>query len=870
MSMLLNSSPMRLTYTAFLLFFVTSVFSQELQFAPLEGNSILKNYAAKKEAEKEAYLKHIYDLDINESASDRSGLNCCPFDELPFGLNVVESGSTIEIELDTFGLAVDSTPPIITLLTDPPLLNGSVVYVDSIITVRYSAMSGIASIAADTVNLRYEQGGEVDTILEIAYLIKRKGKEVVTPETILNPSDIVNYCLDDELDFPFGRACFQFEDCFSGYDGDGYQFKYFYNDSCFVYLASRFPGTDTVCVQICDSIGICDIFKIPFTIVGETLSLTDGAFFEDFSSSNGPYPRSERWLEDDVFVNRTFSPNPPSVGMATFDGLDSGGSPYELPAGGFGDQLTSKRIDLSSNNANNNVYLRFFITPKGYGQEPEDDDFVVEFRDKNLEWIEVALFDGTGNLPFDSIPPWAFQAIKIEDQDFFHDKFQMRFRAQTSPGGYGDWWHLDYIHLDANETDVNVFSDMAMVSPPSGILKNYTSMPWMQFEGNESKELDSIFTSNIFNHENMPQNIDDSNIELREETTNNIFTEPITLGGGGTNVAANSIVSFIDKLEGTTLDNYKNWVEGISFDQYREITTNYSLDFSAEGAEFKVNDTVETSTIFSDYYAHDDGTAEVQFFWINAIGGEEVANQFKTNVGDSLRGVQFMFPHFSFFDIEGQFFTLKVWLGDASGPDTSMLAFEQEFMQPFFPDEIVDTLQGFTTYKMEDILGESMPLFIPADTYFYVGFEQVNSSVRGIPVGYDLNNPCDCNYLRYDQDTTFTPFSANLPSGAMMIRPVFGNVVSTANAVDDVENETTLVAVFPNPVQNELNVRFDQSSVYNEEVDYIIFNQMGQLKQQGSLNQSISTSNLPDGNYYLQLHNKKTGELWVNKFVIIK
>ena len=49
-------------------------------------------------------------------------------------------------------------------------------------------------------------------------------------------------------------------------------------------------------------------------------------FFDDFSDYVG-FPKSSLWIDNDVFVNRSYPINPINLGVATFDGLDSLGNP---------------------------------------------------------------------------------------------------------------------------------------------------------------------------------------------------------------------------------------------------------------------------------------------------------------------------------------------------------------------------------------------------------------------------------------------------------------------------------------------------------------------------------------------------------------
>ncbi|MEO1258379.1 MAG: T9SS type A sorting domain-containing protein [Bacteroidota bacterium] len=871
---------MRILYTAFLLLISAPfIFSQKLEFGPIQGNAVLRSHVAQQELKTNAYLKRHFGSLPNEG-SNRDGLDDCPPD-LPVNLIVVESGGTILIDVDTFGLAVDTTPPTIELITDPPLVYGMANYIDSTNVLSYEADPDLNGIAADTVLLQYEQGGgEGDTIIKIAIDIRRAPKTIVANTIVLDPGEVVEYCLTDDLDFPLPISCFTIVDCFVPYDGNDYHFDYLINDSCIVYGASRFPGTDTVCLQLCDEIGICDMFKIPFQIRTETIILDLGeVFFDDFSNTIGPFPSPRKWLEDDVFINNTFARNPPSVGMATFDGLSRGGQPYELPAGGVGDRLTSVPIDLTGLNPGSSVYLKFFLAPKGFGQEPEiDDEFYVEFRNNQGEWIEMLEIDGPTGLILSDVPPFKFYAIKVDQSQFFHDAFQIRFSAETSPGGYGDWWHLDYIELKAGTTVDSNFVDFAFSTVPETFLRNYTSIPLRhlqeQIEAEIKDSIDfeldryqvSVSNRNFLNDYSFAESF----VRFTRKETGNQFNENFNVASANesktTPLAHNEISVVIPKDNRGQLIDSLEQLTGLNPIQI-ETSFEFVGNDDDEEVQFRPNDTVSLTTTFSNYFAHDDGSAEIQFFWRGPVGGEQAAIQYKTNVEDTLKGVRVMFPHFSFIDFTDQFFKLMVWQGDANGPDRNAdPIYESEVLKPFYPDAIRDTLQGFTTYKLEDFSGPT-PVVMAPDTYFYVGFEQlVTTDPVGIPVGFDLNNPCDCNYWRLNSDTTWVQYDPLVPEGAMMIRPVFADVINTTNSVGEIADEKSVINLFPNPANSFLHVEIEQS--VDREIDYHVFNQLGQLIDQGRLQRSIDVGNLSPGNYYLQLMDKFSGEVWIEKFVV--
>ena len=52
-------------------------------------------------------------------------------------------------------------------------------------------------------------------------------------------------------------------------------------------------------------------------------------FIDDFSN-NSSYPDSNLWQDNSVFVNRNYGVNPITIGVATFDGLNSNGRAYNM------------------------------------------------------------------------------------------------------------------------------------------------------------------------------------------------------------------------------------------------------------------------------------------------------------------------------------------------------------------------------------------------------------------------------------------------------------------------------------------------------------------------------------------------------------
>ncbi|MEJ0032627.1 MAG: hypothetical protein WDO15_20740 [Bacteroidota bacterium] len=75
-------------------------------------------------------------------------------------------------------------------------------------------------------------------------------------------------------------------------------------------------------------------------------------FWEDFSDTETSYANEDLWQYGrSILVNTGLPINPPSLRVATFDGIDSLGKPYsstDILAKGYADKLVSNPIDLTA------------------------------------------------------------------------------------------------------------------------------------------------------------------------------------------------------------------------------------------------------------------------------------------------------------------------------------------------------------------------------------------------------------------------------------------------------------------------------------------------------------------------------------------
>lgn len=681
-------------------------------------------------------------------------------------------------------------------------------------------------------------------------------------------------------------ACgFILENCASSYNGGGQQRAYFTEENQIPvngkigYIASRFPGLDTICAVLCDTFAVCDTFRLPIRITSDTLKIP---FMDDFSYF-GPYPDDSHWLDLDAFINNDMADTPPSWGVATFDGIDRNGTAY---GGGYGsaDQLTSKSINL--NNITQDVFFTYWVQRRGFGDRPEvQDSFLVEFKNRRGDWILVdSLAGAPSNQSDTAASPFLFRSIKISN-DFKYNAFQFRFRNKSDRTGLLDTWHLDYVRID-DKYSTEVFPDVAFTQMPEFILKTYTNMPWSQFKGNEANELKDFIVANVWNHgpQDLASTGSESKVRLWEEFSGkNMFDVTLFNGQQGNiekgkplyreysmknpmNQNLNSIVNVWDSL----LINLKRFETDLdnAFEKQKKLDfrLRYTMSYTQENDSLydraiRRNDMARRFTTFSDYFSYDDGTAEAGLV---ARQNVEVAVRYILNKSDTLRAVQYHFPRTTV-DISTQRFTIKVWVGKLD--DTP--EYELTGQQAYYTDIYFDTLQGFTTYPLMNANGVLTPLALPTDT-IYVGWEQETAcdGTRCIPVGYDRNIANGfAHTFRRSGSQAWQPLPPITP-GSLMIRPVVGNVTPLPTATDEVQKPTRNFVLYPNPTREILNITPNQG--WYEDFQYLLFSSTGQLLQQGILQPQLSVNDLPPGMYFLKIADRQTNQFWNERFIIAR
>ena len=140
-------------------------------------------------------------------------------------------------------------------------------------------------------------------------------------------------------------------------------------------------------------------------------------------------------------------------------------------------------------------------------------------------------------------------------------------------------------------------------------------------------------------------------------------------------------------------------------------------DFLQNQTNFPVkNDTTTRIIPLRNYFAYDDGTAESSIITQNF--GTQAAVKFHSIIADTLQGIQLHIPAFDN-DVSTQLFLFKVYIGSLN----STPIYTQD---PFYPSRPYygDSLEAWVSYPFLNSGGNNLPPYIPANTDFYVVWQQ--------------------------------------------------------------------------------------------------------------------------------------------------
>ena len=529
------------------------------------------------------------------------------------------------------------------------------------------------------------------------------------------------------------------------------------------------------------------------------------------------------------FINNRFAKTPLTQGVATFDGTDDRGMPYDISSEtsyGLADVLTSKPIYLDSNMEN--VYLSFFYQAGGYGNYPdEEDSLVVEFFD---------VLDSTWRFAYKLRPPvvedsnWTDQIfLQIDGPRYLRPGFRFRFKNYSTLSGSFDHWHLDYIRMDQDRdttADDSLIQDVAFVQGMQTLFKDYMSVPYLHYiqdpEAFDAQE--GSFTL--------------VNLGLEEVAVIGLNYQVFDPNGnliGGAVTAEPSVPASTRLTSEFPISDSPIYPDlGTDFADFMIRSSYTSI---SEQNPYYINDTIYNRQGLRDYYAYDDGTAEKAYGLTGA--GLELAYGFNTPIGDSLHAVYFNFPQIIHNDNEDLPIRVLVWDNLEADP----IYEAEQWVDPQYTDA-----NDFFRLELDDAV------YVQGE--FYVGFRQ--QEAKKVYIGFDANRSArEHTYYRIGQDW----YQSSL-NGALMIRPSFNEVklagVSSPRAVMEAN-----FTVYPNPARDQVQIQ--TSSKWNS---FLLIDISGRLIQShNGSSRTISMTGLQQGVYFIR-GQAENGEMVTTKLVV--
>lgn len=573
---------------------------------------------------------------------------------------------------------------------------------------------------------------------------------------------------------------------------------------------------------------------------GQALALP---FFDDFTSPQEGAPKAANWeANGGVLVNNRLAFEPPTRGVATFDGLRKNGLPYGSSGYGSLDTLTSQPIDLSGRTAADQLYLGFFWQLGNINQSlaPSSNsgtrtvNLLLEFKDNAGVWQQVWIAPSNGVRS-----PFRRKIINITQAQFLHSGFQFRFRANGNVVDNKDNWSLDYVRLAPLQPPPprvvidTLYQDVAISKPLSSLLARGTAMPVWQYNAAAvpSSQLNAATGITV-------NNLDKSGIPTPLLATGAVQERPAGPLAAFPVTAPVTILS--NQQQVAVTGNLTSFTIPATATQ-KTIRHRIALNTSEVDPLTLPNDTISRDTQLGDYYAYDDGTPEATYTlaFFDQPGIRYQALRFNLNQADQVRSIRVkLMPVYPL--AAGRQFTVNIWDADpaANGQPMATPKASQSYVIPA------------ALPAGQDFLEISFATPVPVSGTFYAGFGHGSTGIlptNPIQFGYDLNNPVPADTFWQFIGAWGQPTGLFYPTGALMLRPVLNNnILATAPA-----SVAATYALYPNPSadgQVQVQGRYAQAAVLDA-LGRVVWQQPA--AQAGS--STLDLSALPAGMYLVQL-----------------
>lgn len=558
------------------------------------------------------------------------------------------------------------------------------------------------------------------------------------------------------------------------------------------------------------------------------------------------------WIDKNAYHNYTFAVNPWSLGVATFDGVDQNGMPYDFgddDAQDVADYLTSRPIDLSGATPGEDlVFLDFIFQPKGFGNMPEDNDsLLVDFLDPITgEWVPAA-WHAIASEVGENV--WDTAHIAVSP-GLFVDDFQFRIKNYASLSGALDHWHVDYVSVEiAVELEISSFNDVAIMYPLNTILKDYTAVPWDHYKANTTGNEHMLTDLELLVYNCTSTGTNFTNGEWQS------MYDGFLQGGSPFNIpnTASPSVNFDVGITTCTFDGASDY----SYDQALAVDqAAFDLKFhfnSAAGPDknvYKQNDTTQFVQDFRNYYAYDDGTPEAAY-GVDGVGSL-LAYKFETYQPGQLTGILMNFVP-SVTDVSDEVFLLTVWADNAGVPGD--IIYQDDYFESHSPI-YSGSIEGFKYYTFTRDL-YLVDGYLPVDEIFYVGWQNISEQSLNIGLDWNIDN----------SDKVFRNTSGEWLNSAfdmsLLIRPVFSTALDyTLSNPRENTTEVNPINIYPNPTSDLVNISgLPENSLIS------IYDMSGRLVKSVANESQLTLEDVVSGVYLVNITNEQSETIYSSRII---
>lgn len=517
--------------------------------------------------------------------------------------------------------------------------------------------------------------------------------------------------------------------------------------------------------------------------------------FEDWSQVRNSRPDTLLWESfGGVTINNSFGVRPPSVNVATFDGMRYNGRPYSdtLSLKGFCDTLQTKPLDLTLYRpGRDSWFVRFRYQPGSSVPQTIADTNSYMALELSSDatggiWKRIWTQKGTDSIEVDS-----FTTAKVPIVDsLVAGDVRLRWMNYGQKNGWYDSWNLDYIQLAVNLDNLDTLSDITWTTPITRVFSKYSALPRAQFGAMPPRFLRDSIQAVIRNNRperGLPVTFVPE-VRFYQWPQNSLITDVPAADINGSFFAPP--LNTKERTVSVRKTSYQSLAGLAISDTTEAVYSRFTLRAQGSINTIRSNDTILSVLPIGDVMSCDDGTAEGILF-VQGPGAKGVI-ELETFVKDTLTAVQMYIPFIRPIpNVVTQVpFRLKVltFLGDGnpSSPtrlDSSLLSSSQVL-------NYNSSIDSFVTYVLP------RPVIVRPGKFF-IGFEQVANVENEVRLGFDINYP-DSTPFWYNRDGRWQKFTR--VGGVPMIRAVFGR----SSAPTSVKNPSLASAakLYPNPIHS--------------------------------------------------------------------